>query len=83
MLVKDVEVLFNNMYDFDHRVIADFYDENDVYLGQIDRNCGDGFIWISPKLQLLWKNKVKLFRTYTINDTTTFTFIVLKGDEEQ
>lgn len=80
MKVKDVEVFFNNMYDFEHHVIGDFYDENNTYIGQIDRNCDDGFIWISYKLQPFWKNNVKILRACTGQNTTIFTFVVLKGE---
>lgn len=82
MLVKEVETFFNNMYDFDHRVIGEFYSENDIYLGQIDISCGDGFIWISYKLRPFWKSKVEILSVYTVQNTTIFKFIVLKGEEK-
>jgi hypothetical protein len=82
MKVKDVEVLFNNMYDFDHRVIGEFYGENDIYIGQIDISCDAGFIWISDKLRTFWESKVKILRVYTVQNTTIFTFMVMKGVEK-
>lgn len=38
MKVKDVGVFFDHLYGFDFRVVADFYDEDGYYIGQIDRD---------------------------------------------
>ena len=38
MLVKDVPNFFNGLLGFDFRVVADFYDEDGYYIGQIDRD---------------------------------------------
>lgn len=83
MKVKDVSVLFDNLCGFDYRVIADLYDEDGFYIGQINKNYVNGELFVSDEVRVFWKNKVKFYRMYTLQDTVIFTFVVLKGDEEQ
>lgn len=82
MKVKDVMVFFDNLYGFDYRVIADFYDEDGFYIGQINRNYADGDLFVSCEVRAVWRNVIKFSRVYTLRDTVIFTFIVLKGEEK-
>lgn len=83
MKVKNVSVLFDNLCGFDYRVISDFYDEDGFYIGQINKNYVNGELFVSDEVRVFWKNKVKFYRMYTLQDTVMFTFMVLKGDEEK
>ena len=80
---KNVSVLFDNLCGFDYRVISAFYDEDGFYIGQINKNYVNGELFVSDEVRVFWKNKVKFYRMYTLQDTVMFTFMVLKGDEEQ
>lgn len=80
--VKDVPNFFNNLDGFDYRVIADFYDEDGFYIGQINRNYVDGDLFVSCEVRAVWRNVIKFSRVYTLRDTVIFTFIVLKGEEK-
>ena len=82
MKVKDVSVLFDNLCGFDYRVIADFYDEDGFYIGQINKNYVNGDLFVSDEVRVFWKNKVKFYRMYTLQDAVIFTFVVLKGEEK-
>ena len=82
MKVKDVSVLFDNLCGFDYRVIADFYGEDGFYIGQINKNYVNGELFVSDEVRVFWKNKVKFYRMYTLQDTVIFTFVVLKGEEK-
>ena len=82
MMVKDVCGLFDNLCGFDYRVIADLYDEDGFYIGQINKNYVNGELFVSDEVRVFWKNKVKFYRMYTLQDTVMFTFIVLKGEEK-
>lgn len=82
MKVKDVSVLFDNLCGFDYRLIADFYDEDGFYIGQINKNYVNGELFVSDEVRVFWKNKVKFYRMYTLQDTVIFTFVVLKGEEK-
>lgn len=79
MKVKDVSVLFDNLCGFDYRVIADLYDEDGFYIGQINKNYVNGELFVSNEVRVFWKNKVKFYRMCTLQDTVIFTFVVLKG----
>lgn len=81
MKVKDVSVLFDNLCGFDYRVIVDLYDEDGFYIGQINKNYVNGELFVSDEVRVFWKNKVKFYRMYTLQDTVMFTFVVLKGEE--
>ena len=82
MMVKDDCGLFDNLCGFDYRVIADFYDEDGFYIGQINKNYVNGELFVSDEVRVFWKNKVKFYRMCTLQDTVIFTFIVLKGEEK-
>ena len=83
MKVKDVSVLFDNLCGFDYRVIADLYDEDGFYIGQINKNYVNGELFVSDEVRVFWKNKVKFYRMYTLQDMVMFTFMVLKGEENE
>lgn len=80
MKVKDVSVLFDNLCGFDYRVIADLYDEDGFYIGQINKNYVNGELFVSDEVRVFWKNKVKFYRMCIVQDTVIFTFVVLKGE---
>lgn len=82
MKVKDVGFLFDNLCGFDYRVISDFYDEDGFYIGQINKNYVNGELFVSDEVRVFWKNKVKFYRMYTLQDTVIFTFVVMKGEEK-
>ena len=82
MKVKDVCGLFDNLCGFDYRVIADFYDEDGFYIGKINKNYVNGELFVSDEVRVFWKNKVKFYRMYTLQDTVMFTFVVMKGEEK-
>ena len=81
MKVKDVVVSFDNLYGVDYHVIADLYDEDGFYIGQINKNYANGELFVSDEVRVFWKNKVKFYRMCTLHDTVMFTFMVLKGEE--
>ena len=83
MKVKDVRVFFDNLYGFDYRVVADFYNEDGYYIGQIDRDYKDARLGISSELRGVWRNKVLFSRMHTVRDAVMLTFIVLKGEENE
>ena len=60
--VKDVANFFKSLDVIDHRIIAAFYNEEGVYVGQIGRNCKDGHLFIDNKLRAVWRNKVKFYK---------------------
>ena len=80
--VKDVPNFFNNLLGFDYRVVADFYDKDGYYIGQIDRDYKDTRLGVSSELRGVWRNKVLFSRMHTVRDTVILTFIVLKGEEK-
>ena len=80
MQVKDVANFFDNLCGFDYRVVADFYDKDGYYIGQIDRDYKDARLGVSSELRGVWRNKVLFSRMYTVRDTVMLTFIVLKGE---
>lgn len=82
MKVKDVGVFFDHMYGFDYRTIAEFYNEDGYYIGQINRNYNGGDLFISGGLRACWRNSIKFTRMYTLQETVMFKFIVLKGEEK-
>lgn len=82
MKVKDVGVFFDNLYGFDYRVIADFYDEGGFYIGQINKYYMNGEMFVSDEVRAVWRNTIKFSRMYTCKETVMFTFIVLKGEEK-
>lgn len=79
--VKDVSNFFNGLLGFDYRVIADFYDKDGYYIGQINRDYKDTSLDVSSELRGVWRNKVLFSRMYTVRDTVILVFIVLKGEE--
>ena len=81
VMVKDVANFFDNLDGYDRLIIAEFYDERGYYIGQIEHDDVDGSLTISKELRTLWKNKVKFYRMYTLQDTVMFTFVVMKGEE--
>lgn len=82
MKVKDVGVFFDHMYGFDYRILADFYGEDGFYIGHIDRNhAGDMFV--SDGVRAVWRNNIKFYRMYTLQETVVFTIVVLKGEENE
>ena len=81
--VKDVANFFNNLLGFDYRVIADFYDKDGYYIGQIDRDYKDAKVDISHELRGVWRNKVLFSSMYTMREAVMFKFIVLKGEENE
>lgn len=83
MKVKDVGVFFDNLYGFDYRVIADFYDEGGFYIGQINKNYMNGEMFVTDELRAVWRNTIKFSRMYTLRDMVIFTFVVLKGEENE
>lgn len=83
MKVKDVSVLFDNLCGFDYRVIADLYDEDGFYIGQINKNYVNGELFVSDEVRVFWKNKVKFYRMYTLHDVVIFTLVILKGEENE
>lgn len=74
--------LFDNLCGFDYRVIADFYDEDGFYIGQINKNYVNGEVFILVEVRPVWKNKIKFYSMNTLQDTVMFTFMVLKGEEK-
>lgn len=81
--VKDVANFFNNLLGFDCRVVADFYNKDGYYIGQIDRDYKGAKLGISSELRGVWRNKVLFSRMHTVRDTVMLTFIVLKGEENE
>ena len=79
MKVKDVSVLFDRLYGFDYRVLADFYGEDGFYIGKIDRNYA-GDLFVSDEVRAVWRNDIKFSRMYTRQETVMFTVVVLKGE---
>ena len=82
MKVKDVSVLFDNLCGFDYRVIADLYDEDGFYIGQINKNYVNGELFVSDEVRAVWRNGIKFSRMCTLQDTVMFTLVVLKGEEK-
>ena len=82
MKVKDVSVLFDNLCGFDYRVIADLYDEDGFYIGQINKNYVNGDLFVSDEVRAVWRNDIKFSRMYTLQETVMLTFVVLKGEEK-
>ena len=82
MMVKDVANFFSNLAGFDHRAMADFYDEDGFYIGHINRNDKSGNLSISGELRVCWRNNIKFYSMYILQETVMFTFIVLKGEEK-
>ena len=80
--VKDVTNLFNSLLGFDYRVVADFYNEDGSYIGQIDRDYKDARLGVSSELRGVWRSKVLFHCMYTMRDTVMLKFIVLKGEEK-
>ena len=83
MKVKDVSVLFDNLCGFDYRVIADFYNKDGYYIGQMDKNYKNANLVISAELREVWRSEVLFHSMQTMRDTVMLKFVVLKGDEEQ
>lgn len=80
--VKDIAKFFDNLDGFDYRVLADFYGEDGFYIGKIDRNYA-GDLFVSDEVRAVWRNYIKFSRRYTLQETVMFTFIVLKGEENE
>lgn len=78
--VKDVANFFDNLCGFDYRVVADFYDKDGYYIGQVDKNYKDAHLVISSELREVWKSEVLFHCMNTMRDTVMFKFIVLKGE---
>lgn len=79
--VKDVANFLNNLGDLDYRVIAAFYDEDGFYIGRINRNGKDGYLFIDNELRGVWRNKVKFYNKLTVQGVDILAFIGLKGEE--
>lgn len=79
--VKDVPNFFNSLLGFDYSVIADFYDKDGYYIGQINRDYKDAKVVISSELRGVWRNKVLFCSMYTMREAVMFKFVVLKGEE--
>ena len=82
MLVKDVATFFDNLDGFNWRVLGEFYGEDGLYIGDIDRDYSGNKTFISKALYYVWRNRVKFSWTHTMDETIIFTFIVLKGEEK-
>lgn len=80
--VKDVANFFDNLCGFDYRVVADFYNKDGYYIGQIDRDYKDARLDISSELREVWKSEVLFHDMYTMRETVMIKFIVLKGEEK-
>lgn len=80
--VKDVTNFFNSLLGFDYRVIADFYNKDGDYIGQIDRDYKAANLVISAELREVWRSEVLFHDMYTMRDTVMLKFIVLKGEEK-
>lgn len=80
--VKDVPNFFNGLLGFGYSVIADFYDEDGYYIGQINRDYKDVKVVISSELRGVWRNKVLFSSMYTMREAVMFKFVVLKGEEK-
>ena len=52
------------------------------YIGQIDRDYKGAKLGISSELRGVWRNKVLFSRMYTVRDTLSIKFVVLKGEEK-
>ena len=74
---------FNSLLSFDYRVVADFYDKDGYYIGQIDRDYKGTRLSVSSELRGVWRNKVLFSRLHTVRDTVILTLIVLKGEENE
>ena len=81
--VKDVANFFDNLCGFDYRVVADFYNKDGYYIGQVDKNYKDSHLVISSELREVWKSEVLFHDMYTMRDTVMLKFIVLKGEENE
>ena len=44
--VKDVPNFFNSLLGFDYRVVADFYDKDGYYIGQIEITRTLGWVYL-------------------------------------
>lgn len=80
--VKDVPNFFNSLLGFDYRVVADFYNKDGYYIGQIDRDYKDARLGISSELKGVWRNKVLFHSMCTMREVVMFKFVVLKGEEK-
>lgn len=81
--VKDVANFFNSLLGFDYRVVADFYDKDGYYIGQIDRDYKATRLVVSSELRGVWRNKALFTSMNTMRDTVMLTFVVLKGEENE
>ena len=83
----DYHFISDSLYDVwrccIYQGIADFYDENGFYIGRTNRSYTGGGLSISDELKACWKNNIKISRMYTLRNTVMFTFMVLKGGDEQ
>ena len=43
----------------------------------------NGELFVSDEVWVFWKNKVKFYRMCTLHDMVIFTFVVLKGEENE
>lgn len=82
VMVKDVANFFNKLGGLDYRVLADFYGEDGFYIGKIDRNYA-GDLFVSDEVRAVWRNDIKFSRMYTLQGTVMFTFVVMKGEENE
>lgn len=82
VMVKDVANFFDNLCGFDYRVVADFYNKDGYYIGQVDKNYKDANLVISAELREVWRSEVLFHCMYTMRDTVMLKFIVLKGEEK-
>lgn len=82
MLVKDVVTFFDNLDGLNYRVLGEFYGEDGLYIGDVDRDCSGNKTFISKPLYYVWRNRVKFSWVHTMGETTIYTYVVLKGEEK-
>lgn len=82
VMVKDVANFFDSLLGFDYRVVADFYNKDGYYIGQIDRDYKNARLGMSSELRGVWRNKVLFSSMHTVRDEVRINFIVLKGEEK-
>lgn len=82
VMVKDVANFLDNLGGLDYRLIAEFFSEDGYYIGEIDHDYMNGFLTVPNELRVVWRNKVKFSRMYTLQNEVIITLVVLKGEEK-